>query len=72
MSKHVLKTQKRLPNMQINSSKVVGVCVDLDKKESGTVRARTNQTEPLIILPRQEHKSLKKLHIQYFTVPNLF
>ena len=57
MSKQVLKTSKRLPNMQCNSSWVIGVSVDLDKKESvGTVRGRTNQQENGIASPGKCHR----------------
>ena len=52
--KHLSKTQKRLPNMQSNSSEVFGVS-DLDKKECGTVRARTHQPENGISEDRQGH-----------------
>ena len=36
---------QRLPNMHSNSGKVICVSVDLDRKECGTVRARTNQPD---------------------------
>ena len=42
--------------MQSNSSWVIDVCVDLDKKECGTVRARTNQPENGIALSAQEEQ----------------
>ena len=57
MSKHVSKTQKRSPNLQTNSSKVIGVSVDLDKNECGTVRGRAKRTEHGIALP--ETRTLK-------------
>ena len=38
MDKHISKTQKRLPNMQSNSSCVIGVSGDLVKKECDTVQ----------------------------------
>ena len=51
MSKHVSQTKQRLPNMQSNSSEVIGVSVDFDKKECGTVRVGTNQPENGIVSP---------------------
>ena len=56
--------------MQRNSSYVIVVAVDLDKKKYCIARARTNQTENGIASPGKRHRSLKKLHIQYFVVLN--
>ena len=52
MSRHVSKPKN--PNIQSKSSKVIGVSVDLDKKECGTVQARINQRETW---DRQENDS---------------
>ena len=49
---------KRLPNMQSNSSWVIGVCVDLDEQECGAVRARTNLKKPVIVEYQNFQKSI--------------
>ena len=68
MSKHVSKkkkTQKGVPN----NAKQFGVSVELDRKECGTSRARTNQPETWSASPGTRHRRLKKLHAPVSVVP---
>ena len=70
MSKHVSQTQQRLPNMQSNSSEVIGVSVDFGQER---VWYRTSWDEPAREwdrIARKCRRSLKKLHIQYPIVLN--
>ena len=62
MSKTVSKTQKRLPKTgeAINSFKVIGVSVHVNKKVCGAVRARTNQPENGIASPGQMSQKFEK------------
>ena len=41
LSKHVSHTQQRLPNTRSNSSQVIGVSVNLDRKKYGIARGIT-------------------------------